>query len=439
MSEENLKFSSEILEPEILKKAVRDPSFLIKIKTFLNTEKFKDKSYFRDKKYQYIFNKICFIFEKIEKLPKKVDVQYIIDKTIKDADEKLYLNAVINKIYDEEMKLSDEIVEEETIKFIKEARVYEAFLISQGYFTQGNFSKILTEMEDALRVNFDKDLGKEITDVSFVDDLNEVYSGKLISSGYPKIDKILGGGFTSDTITFIAGLPGTGKSIFLMLFAINAYLQGKKVLFITLEMSDEKTAARGLSNILGIKKSEILTNPSNVKEKMKEFDANGGSLIIKEYPANTASSNDFEAYLKDLKTHKNWEPDIIFVDYLLIMSANDKTLPRAESYQYHKYTSIELRNIAKVHHIPVVSAVQLNRGAQQEGKGGSKNMVTSQNLSESRAILDNADFLFTIIQTEKDKKENLIALYSDKARDEANGQRVRFNMDYEHMRASEVE
>ena len=85
MSEENLKFSSEILEPEILKKAVRDPSFLIKIKTFLNTEKFKDKSYFRDKKYQSIFNKICFIFEKIEKLPKKVDVQYIIGQPLEEV------------------------------------------------------------------------------------------------------------------------------------------------------------------------------------------------------------------------------------------------------------------------------------------------------------------------------------------------------------------
>ncbi len=301
-----------------------------------------------------------------------------------------------------------------------------------------DFHKIeVLENEDLLDFNrkwkFVKNLktGDKINTCNGLDEIKKVIFNKNYSNMYDLQ--------VSENRCFYTDGIVSHNSIFLMLFAINAYLQGKKVLFISLEMSDEKAAARGLTNIFNISKKEIINNPESVKEKMKNFDANGGSLVIKEYLANTASSNDFEAYLKDLKTYRNWEPDIIFVDYLLIMSTNDKTLPRSDTYMYHKTTSLELRNIAKKHHVPVVTAAQLNRSAQQDnGKGGTKASVTSFALSESRAILDNADFLFTIVQTERDKKENIITLYSDKARDEMNGQRVKFYMDYEHMKAREV-
>ncbi len=212
MIEESLKIPSELIEPAILKKCIADVSFFIKIKDFLDTRKFKEKSYFNDKKFQKIFNIICFFFEKFEKMPKKADVKFIIDKTVKeDVDIILYLKSITDKIFDESNEFSDEMVEEETLKFIKEVRAYEGFLEAQVHFQQGNFGKIPSVMEEAIRINFDKDLGKEITDISFVDDLNDVYVGSVISSGFPKIDSILGSGFLKDTMVIISGAPGTGK------------------------------------------------------------------------------------------------------------------------------------------------------------------------------------------------------------------------------------
>lgn len=436
---ENLKIPSELLEPAILKKCVKDVSFFIKIYQFLDTRKFKDKSFFSDKKYQKIFNTFCLIFEKIQKFPREKDVLFVIDKTETDAEIKLYINSLISKLYDEELDFSDEVVETETISFIKEARVYEAFLKSQGHFESGSYSKIVGEMEEAIRVNFDKDLGVEIMDDSIIDKINSVYSTEVISTGYSNLDQALGGGLVKKTLTILGSPPAGGKSLFLGMLAINAYLQGKKVLFYTLEMSKENLASRFYSNIFDKVKSEIINDPEGIKKNIKDFDPKGGSLIIKEYPSSTANCNDFLAHMNDLKVYKNWEPDIIFVDYLLITAANDKSLSQSDSYQYFKSVTIELRNIAKIKDVPLVTATQLNRSSQQEGKIGTKGTVTSQQLSESRAILDTADYLFTIIQTERDKINNIYCLYGDKLRNEMNGKRLYFKMDYIHMRASVID
>lgn len=433
---ENLKIPSELIELAILKKCSRDISFFIKIKNYLDTSKFKEKTYFNDKKYQKIFNLFCLWFNKFEKFPKEADMIYFISKLQEEDDLKLYLNSIVTKVYNEEIEFTEEAIEDETLNFIKEARVYEAMLTSQVYLEKGQYNKISEEMQSAVQINFDKDLGKEILDPSIIDSLKNTYDQNQISSGFPNLDQALGGGFTAKTLTLVAGLPGLGKSIFLGLFAVNAFLQGKNVLIYTLEMSQEKLAGRIYSNIFNQTRTAMLADTDAFKEKLKNFNPNGGSLIIKEYPSGTACANDLMAHTNDLRMYRSWKPDIIFIDYLLIMAANDKSLSSSESYQYFKSITIEARNIGKILNIPIVSATQLNRGAQQEGKAGSKNTVTSQNLSESRAILDNADFLFTIIQTERDKKDNHITLFTDKARDEANNSRLHFKMDYEHMKAS---
>jgi len=436
---ENLKIDTEIIEPAILKKTLSDPSFFIKIKKYLDTRKTKNKSYFNDVKYQKLFNIICSFFDKFEKVPNINDMKLMITKIPEEADIKLYYNAIIEKIYNEDMEFSEELIQDETLKFIKKTASFESFLLAQEYFLKEEYDKIGPIMNEVNLINFDKDLGKEIIDTSFIDDINQVYNDTVISTGFSKLDNVLTGGLMASTLTLFSAPPGIGKSTFLGFIAINSYLQGKKVLFITLEMSDENVAARFLTNILDVTRKEIINNPESIKERVKGFNNNTGSLIIKEYPANTTCSNDFIAYIRDLRTHKNFIPDIVLVDYLLIMSSDDSSLSRSDSYQYYKSVTIELRNIAKINHIPVVSAVQLNRSAQQEGKGGTKNTLTSQSISESRAILDNTDNLFTIIQTERDKKENIITLYGDKIRNGPNGQRIKFHMDYEHMKAKEVD
>jgi hypothetical protein len=215
------------------------------------------------------------------------------------------------------------------------------------------------------------------------------------------------------------------------------FLQGKKVLVYTMETSVERLAMRYYANLANMVKKEMLLDEEGLKRKAEQtFSLTEGDLIVKEYNANEVCANDILANINDLMLYKHFKPDVVIVDYILIMNANDKHLDRGNSYSYFKVVSEELRNIGKSLYLPILTACQINREGQGD-RGGTKTIMTSKNISESRGIYDTTDVFLTINQTPADRKLNKLFLFFDKNRNERTNMIIEYNVDYEKMKLVE--
>jgi len=439
--EKNLKLPSEILEPSILVHSLNNVSFFLKVRQYLDTNVQKGKSYFNDEKYQLIFNIISRWYEKLAKFPTRKELHIMNEKMHKDDEEiRMLLDVMVDKIYDEDPNDVDpEFVEQETQGFIQENRVYEAMMMSQMDIQDGNFGAIADRMRDAITVNFDKDLGVSIRDIDRgIEMLDELGDESTIPTGFPYLDDALDGGWRGKEIYVFAATPGIGKTAILGNFAINAFLEGKKALVYTFETADRRLLSRYYSNLIEMTKREILMDEDKTRDELTDILENtSGDVIIKEYPANAVSSNDLLAHINDLRMYKQWVPDIIVVDYLLIMTTNDRSMSSENSYKFYKTVTEEVRNIGKLLDIPILTASQINRGGQDD-RGGTKAITTSKDISESRGIFDTADFFATLNQPSRDRELGKLMVYIDKSRNGDKGQRIKLNIDYEHMRFTEA-
>jgi replicative DNA helicase len=257
------------------------------------------------------------------------------------------------------------------------------------------------------------------------------YDKNTLKLGFSSFDNILS--VKSSEILCFAGLPGSGKSMILGDIGVKAFWEGKKVLMYSLENSSLRVFQRYLSNILKINSNEITADADGVVEKLKnKISETEGDIILKEYMSNQVCSNDLMAHINDLILYKKWKPDIIIVDYILLMRTNDKQMSNDNSYKYYKTVTEELRNIAKTFKVPLLTACQINREGQAEN-GGSKALLTSKNISQSRGILDTVDYFITINQTVMEKKKNEMRLYLEKNRNEESGKLAKCKINYEHM------
>lgn len=258
-----------------------------------------------------------------------------------------------------------------------------------------------------------------IKSVSFLNKKSEMYDLQVEGK------QLYTNGFVSHNTGFIGN------------FAINSFLKEKNVLVYSFETSRERLAMRYYASLIRMNKKEMLLDGEGFKNKAKGFfEQEKGDLILKEYNANTVCANDLMAHVSDLKRYKNWEPDIIFIDYLLIMLANNKLMSTENGFKYYKTVTEEVRNMGKSLGIPIVTATQINREGMSD-RGGSKSLVTSKNIAESRGIYDTVDFFAIITQTAKEKDKNKYFLYIDKNRNERSGLRIEFDVDYEHMLLTE--
>lgn len=349
---------------------------------------------------------------------------------------------MIKTVYESDPdEISPDFVEEETKKFIQENNIYEAMLASQIDIETGNFGAIVDKMSKAVSVNFDKDLGLSIRDVKEgLSQINSLDTEDVIPSGFPTLDSdlVLDGGFRNGEIYVFAAIPGLGKTALLGALAINAFLEGKNVLVYTFETNTKRLLTRYFSNLTEMSKKEIIGDNQATENELNGIIATTtGDIIMKEYPANTTSSNDLKGHMNDLWMYKKWKPDIIFADYLLIQATNDKSISSDNSYKYYKTVTEESRNLGKEMFVPWVTATQINRSGQDE-RGGSKAITTSKDISESRGIYDTADFFATINQTAKDRDLGKLMVYVDKNRNGDKGAKIKMNIDYPHMKFSEV-
>jgi archaellum biogenesis ATPase FlaH len=300
-----------------------------------------------------------------------------------------------------ETEASRDFLIDETERWCKERAVYLALLESisihdgKGEADRGAIPQLLTE---ALAVSFDPHVGHD-----YLNDYNERYDfyhlkEERISFGLDYFDKITKGGIPNKTLNIALAGTGVGKSLFMCSFAASVLLQGKNVLYITLEMAEERIAERIDANLLDTNVQDIIEIPrpmfetriTNLQKKTQ------GQLFIKEYPTASAHSGHFDALIKELQLKKDFRPDIVFIDYLNICnSSRYRAGSNVNSYTVVKAIAEELRGLAVKYQVPIVSATQTTRS------GFSSTDVSLTDTSESFGLPATADFMFALISNDE--------------------------------------
>ena len=296
-----------------------------------------------------------------------------------------------------------------TEKWCKERAIYlalmESIKIADGQDDKQQPDAIPSILSDALAVGFDQHVGHD-----YIDDSKDRFAYYHRVENKTPFDleyfnKITSGGLSDKTLNIALAGTGVGKSLFMCHVASSTLLQGKNVLYITLEMAEEKIAERIDANLLNVNIQEIADIPkSSFTKKIDRLAAKtSGKLIIKEYPTASAHCGHFRALLQELKLKKSFEPDIIFVDYLNICaSSRYRSAVNVNSYSYVKAIAEELRGLAVETSVPIVSATQTTRS------GFTSSDPNLTDTSESFGLPATADLMFALVSTEDMEKLNQI-------------------------------
>ena len=291
---------------------------------------------------------------------------------------------------------------ESTEKWCRDRAIYLALMesihIADGNDEKKNRDAIPTILSDALAVSFDNHIGHD-----YLQDYEERYESyhrkeSRIQFDLEHFNKITKGGLPNKTLNIALAGTGVGKSLFMCHHASSVLLEGKNVLYITLEMAEEKIAERIDANLLNVNIQDITDLPKPMFDKKVNSIAKKtqGTLIIKEYPTASAHSGHFKSLLNELALKKSFRPDIIFIDYLNICASSrySKTA-NVNSYSYIKAIAEELRGLAVEANVPIISATQTTRS----GYGSSD--VDLTDTSESFGLPATADLMFALISTEE--------------------------------------
>ena len=289
-----------------------------------------------------------------------------------------------------------------TEKWCRDRAIYLALMesihIADGNDDKRNRDAIPTILSEALAVSFDNNIGHDY--LQNYEDRYEYYhkTEDKIPFDLEYFDKITKGGLPNKTLNIALAGTGVGKSLFMCHHASSVLLQGRNVLYITMEMAEEKIAERIDANLLNVPIQQLVDLPRNMFDKKvnRLADKTQGTLIIKEYPTAAAHSGHFKALLNELALKKSFKPDIIFIDYLNICaSSRYRAGSNVNSYSYIKAIAEELRGLAVETNVPIVSATQTTRS----GYGSSD--VDLTDTSESFGLPATADLMFALISTEE--------------------------------------
>ena len=392
----------ETVETTILKNLLYTDEYSRKVLPFLK------KEYFEDYNEKIIFEEISNFIGKYNNLPTK-ETLIIESEKRTDINDDSFKN-ICNYINTLEVTPSDhQWLLDTTEKWCKDRAIYLA-LVESISIADGNAEKktpdaIPSILSDALAVSFDNQVGHD-----YLQDYEERYEfyhkrEEKIPFDLEFFNKITKGGLPNKTLNIALAGTGVGKSLFMCHVASSALLQGKNVLYITLEMAEEKIAERIDANLLNVNIQEISNLPQQIFESKvtKLSHKTQGTLIIKEYPTASAHSGHFRSLLNELALKKSFRPDIIFIDYLNICaSSRYKANGNVNSYSYIKAIAEELRGLAVEANLPIVSATQTTRS------GYSNSDVDLTDTSESFGLPATADLMFALISTEELESLNQI-------------------------------
>ena len=307
---------------------------------------------------------------------------------------------VINTLNGDEVN-RDWLVDE-TEKFCKDKALYlgvmESIQIIDGKNKEKSTDALPSILSEALSVGFDTNIGHD-----FIEDAEKRYDfyhrlEEKVEFDLDMFNKITEGGLSNKTLNIALAGTGVGKSLFMCHMASAAISKGKNVLYITLEMSEERIAERIDANLMNIPIQELSDlSKAMYDDRIKKInDKIEGRLIVKEYPTASAHSGHFKALINELKLKRSFFPDIIFIDYLNICSSSRfRPGSSANSYTIIKSIAEELRGLAVEQDVPIVSATQTTRG------GYDNSDVSLTDTSESFGLPATADLMFAIISTEE--------------------------------------
>jgi len=422
------------IEKTILSNLIHNEEYCRKVVPFIKTE------YFTDQYERIVSEELLKFFTEYNK-PASLEILAIqignrkLHRDQIDGIEK-YINELVYKTDNDEWLLKN------TESFCKKQAVYsaivESFEIIEGKNKQLTEDAIPSMLSDALAVSFDSSIGHDYLE-DFADRY-EFYNRKeeKLSFDLELFNKITKGGLPRKTLNMILAGTGVGKSLFMCHYASSVLMQGKNVLYITMEMAEERIAERIDANLLNMTMEELSKVDKDIYETRvgKVIKKTTGKLIVKEYPTAAAHAGHFKALLEELKMKRNFKPDAIIIDYLNICSSSRmKHGAGVNSYTYIKSIAEELRGLAVEYNVPVLSATQTTRG------GYDNTDVDLTDTSESFGLPATVDFMFALISTEELENLNQIMVKQLKNRynDPSYYKRFVIGVDRSRMRLYDVE
>jgi len=385
-----------MIEQTILTNLITSEDYARKVIPFL------EKEYFSSRPDAALLDEVINFYSKFNASPTKeaLRVQLVQRSDLSDSELKTVIDLV--DTVGSEPTPKQEWLMEQTEKFCKEKSVYNAILKSikiidgsDEKLSQDSIPKLL---QDALSVSFDTAVGH-----SYDEDAESRYefytkAEERIPFDLELLNRVTKGGLTRKSLSLVVAASGGGKSLFLC-HAAAAYLSaGKNVLYISMEMAEERIAERIDANLMNVdidnlkrmSRDEFLTKVDKIKSK------SNGKLIVKEYPTGAAHSGHFRGLIEELRVKKNFIPDVMIVDYLgICASARLKQGGSVNTYSLLKSISEELRALGVEYNMPVLSAMQVNRS------GFDNSDIELTSISESIAVVMTADFVFSLIRTDE--------------------------------------
>ena len=392
---------SERIETTILRNLLCNEQYYRKVVPFVKPD------YFDEQHEKVIYEEVWDFASNYDLMP-TAEVLTINLQNRKDLNDETYQNAVktIQSLHDDSVEYNWLL--DTTEKWCKDRAIYLALLesikIADGGEKKISKDAIPSILQEALAVSFDEHVGHD-----YIENVEERYDFYHLEEDkmpfdLEKFNLITKGGLPNKTLNVALAGTGVGKSLFMCHCAAQALQQGKNVLYITCEMSEEKIAERVDANLLNVNIKDIAALPETIfTSRIKDIGRKTmGRFIIKEYPTASAHVGHFKALLNELSLKKSFKPDIIFIDYLNICASARYKGAIVNSYTYVKAIAEELRGLAVEFNLPIVSATQTTRS----GYGNSD--VDLTDTSESFGLPATADLMFALISTEDLEKDGHI-------------------------------
>jgi len=429
------------LQQKILKHLLLDEEYTRKTLPFIKGE------YFQESSEKLLFDEIQNYVNKYNTMPTKEALVIEIDKRVNLTDDQHKKTIALVKEITIDPEVSDtKWLIDATEDFCQEKAIYNGIMQSiqilddknknnSEKLDKGSIPKILA---DALSVSFDNHIGHD-----FIDDAETRYDfyhkvERRIPFDLDYLNRITKGGLAEKSLNIVLAGTGVGKSLFMCHCAAANLTMGKNVLYITMEMAEERIAERIDANLMNVELDRLIGMPKDVYLKKVETlrEKTKGKLIIKEYPTASANVNHFAHLLNELKLKRQFIPDIIYIDYLNICSsARMKMGSSINSYTYIKAIAEELRGLAVEHKVPVVSATQTTRS------GYTNSDVGLEDTSESFGLPATADLMFALISTEElaDLNQIMVKQLKNRYSDPTTNKRFVIGVDRAKMKLYDAE
>tara|TARA_B110000503_G_scaffold140972_1_gene233204 strand:- start:19 stop:1386 length:1368 start_codon:yes stop_codon:yes gene_type:complete len=423
------------LEQTILRNILTNEQYMRKVLPFVKPDYFEGV-------YRLLFKEVGRFVGKYNKLPTVEAFKIEIDQSDKFNNEQYQLAVeIIPNIFGKE-DINQQWLNDTTEKWCQDRAIHNAIMesisIIDGKHTTLTKQALPGLLEGALAVSFDTNIGHDY--IENVEERWDFYHSQeeRIPFDLDYFNQITKGGLPRKTLNIALAGTGVGKSLFMCHVAANALTQGRNVLYITMEMAEERIAERIDANLLNVPidqlenltKDMLRTKVSNIKMK------GNGKLIIKEYPTGQANTSHFRALLNELKLKRNFVPEIIFVDYLNICaSARMKGMGGSiNSYTYIKAIAEEMRGLAVEFNVPIVSATQTTRS------GFSSSDPGLEDTSESFGLPATADLMFALVSTDElaAAGQMMVKQLKNRYNDPGKHQRFVIGVDKSRMRLTDV-